>query len=160
DLDMEPVAGFVADELHQLARVPQVTRSDHPGGQVAPQRDQPACPERPVQLQQPPDLLARAAHAGDVGRRVEPVFALEAADRFRRMAQRGPAGTEGDADVFRRGLRQPPHGTVELGALRIGLGWVELEAEGNHGRHAWGLPPLYRFIAIDALARIPAAVRG
>src|SRR5690606_30766510 len=132
--DVEVVTGFGADELDQLARVAQVARADHARRQVAPQRHQALGAERAVELQQAADLLPRAAHARDVWRRVVAVLATQALDRLGRVAEGGAAGAEGHADVVGRVVAQPRRGAVQLRTLLLGLGRIELEADGDHGR--------------------------
>jgi hypothetical protein len=67
-LDLEPVAGFLADETHQFVGVAEFTRLGHAGGQVAAQGDDVADAVGAVGFQDFPQAAPGRAHAGKVGR--------------------------------------------------------------------------------------------
>src|SRR3546814_4079374 len=60
-----------------------------------------------------------------------------------RVVQGRAAGTKRARDVFRRQRLQPGRGTVELRALLVGLGRVELDADRGHGTVARWVPRQY-----------------
>ena len=72
DLDAEPVAGRLADEADELARVAQLPRRGDAGGQVAAQRDEVADAVRAVALELLGEVLARRGDAGEMRRRLVP----------------------------------------------------------------------------------------
>lgn len=78
------------------------------------------------------DLLPAAADAGQMRRRFEAMLLLEVAHRFGGVAERGAAGAEGARHVLRRVALQPGCSAVQLRALIIGLGRIELETEMRH----------------------------
>src|SRR6187402_1674143 len=57
----------------------------------------------------------------------------QALHRLVRIAQGRAAGTEGDRDIVGRMRLETSDGRVELGALLVGLGREEFEADGGHG---------------------------
>src|SRR5690606_785705 len=103
---------------------------------------------------------AGAAHAGQVGRGVQPVAADQRAHRLAGVAQRRPAGAEGAGHVLRRPGLQAGRGAVQLRALVVVLGRVELEADGDHGAlAATGTAEVYRFIGMDGESPRPPGAR-
>src|SRR5439155_15741477 len=69
DFDVEVIAGSLADESYQLARVAELTRAGGAGRQVPAQGDDVADAFRLVQLEGRGDVGARCADAGDMRRR-------------------------------------------------------------------------------------------
>ena len=154
DFDVEMVAVFAADQFHQFAGVAQVAAADHAGGRVAAQRDHAVAAEGAVQLEQGADLLAVAADAGDVRHADHAMLAAQALHGFRGMAEGGAAGAEGHRHELRRMRLELQHAAVQLRALFVGLGRIELEAErqhaGGHGnrcRHS-----IHRFIRMEVIS--------
>ena len=131
DLDLEVPAVFGADQRHQLAGVAQVAAADHARGRVAAQRDDAVAAERAIELEQRADLLAVAAHAGDVRHPGDAVLAAQALHGLGGVAQGRTAGAEGHRHELRRVCFQLFDGAVELFALLVGLGRVELEGNRN-----------------------------
>src|SRR5690606_19848513 len=96
---------------------------------------------RLIALQQVADLGAGAADAGDVWRGTERMAVLQPLDRLRCVAQGRAASAEGARHVLRRVHLELGRRAVELCALLVGLGRVELEADRGHGARRqleWG----------------------
>ena len=68
DLDVEPVAGALADERHQLVGVAKFSGGPQAGGQIAAKRDDVANAVALVALELHADVVARRGDAGDVRR--------------------------------------------------------------------------------------------
>src|SRR3546814_14339778 len=83
------------------------------------------------------------SHARHVRRGVQPVRRAQALHGLGRVVQGRAAGTERARDVFRRQRLQPSRGTVQLRALLVGLGRVELEADRDHGTVERWVPRQY-----------------
>ena len=141
---------FGTDEGDQFGGVAQVARKAHARGQVTPQCDQPAAADGAVQLEQLADFLAGAADTGEMRRRLEAVVLVEMAHGLGGVAQGRATGAERTGHVLGRVVLQLRRGTVELAALFVGLGRIELEADGGHGTgDGGGCEPVYRFIKMD-----------
>lgn len=134
--DPERITMLGADEADQLGGIPQVAGVAHARGQVTAQGDDAAAADRAVQLEQFADLLAAATDAGQVRCRLEAMVLLEVTHRLGGVAERRAAGTERTRHVLRREHLQLGRGPVQLGTLLVGLGRIELEADGGHGRGA------------------------
>ena len=72
DVDVEPVAGFLADEPDEVAREAEIPRIARARRVIAPQRHDVPDAVRLVFGEHVADGFARTAHAGDVRRRLEP----------------------------------------------------------------------------------------
>ena len=131
--DVEMSAVFGADEGHQLVGVTQVAAACHARRQVAAQCHDAVASQCAVLAQQGADFLAAAAHAGQVRHAGHAVGVAQALHGFRGLAERGAAGTERHRHELRCQSLELAHGAVELGALLVGLGRVELEADRQHG---------------------------
>src|SRR5690606_21805763 len=71
------------------------------------------------------------------------VVLVEVAHRLGGVAQGRAAGAEGAGHVFGRMHLAPARGAVQLRALVVGLGPIELEAERGHGGPWGGFGPDY-----------------
>ena len=121
-----------ADQLHQLGGVTQVAGMAHARGQVAAQGDDATAADGPIQLEQLAEFLAGAAHARQVRRGLQLVVLEQVAHGLGGVAQRRAAGAEGAGHVLGRMRLEPAHRAVQLGALFVGLGRVELQADRDH----------------------------
>jgi len=65
---VEPVAGFLADELNQLVGVAQFTRRGHPGGQIAAQGDDAVDADRAIAFEDFAHARLGRADAGQMRR--------------------------------------------------------------------------------------------
>ncbi len=149
--DVERIAVFGADEGDQFGGIAHVAGKAHARGQVATQRDQAAAADGAVQLEQLADLLAGAAHARQVRRGIEPMVLVEVAHGLGGVAQGRATGAEGTRHVFGGVVLQLGRSTVQLAALFVGLGRIELEADGGHGADGGGrCEAVYLFIKMDA----------
>src|SRR5207244_7119815 len=90
DFDLEVIAGSFADESHQLAREAKLSRARGARRQVPAQGDDVTDALGLVQLERRGDVGARAAYAGDVGRRTVS-GRLDFKDGLQRAVPRGAA---------------------------------------------------------------------
>src|SRR5687767_10944924 len=134
DLDVEPVAGFLADESDEVARIAELAHRRHARGHVAAQRDDAPAAEREVALEQRANLVGAPAHARDVRRGVEAVSFAQHLDRVDGVVERRAARTERHADVLGRERLELRERLLELLALLVGLGREELEGDRQHPR--------------------------
>ena len=91
---MEPVAGLLADEAHELVRVAEVADVGAAGRQVAAQRDEVPDAVAAVLREHVADALARRADAREVRRAVH-AFGADLEHRRERAFARRAAGAEG-----------------------------------------------------------------
>ncbi|MNC18162.1 hypothetical protein D3C75_660580 [compost metagenome] len=136
--DTEGIAVLGADEGDQFGGVAHVAGETHARRQIAAQRDQAPAADGAVQLEQLADLLAGATHAGQMRCRIEAVVLVEMAHGLGGVAEGRATGAEGTGHVLRGICLQLGRGTVQLGALFVGLGRIELEADGGHGTDGGG----------------------
>ena len=105
---------------------------------VAAQGEQVLHPQRADLPEQLADLLARGAHAGQVGHRGQAMLRLDALDDPERLVARAAAGTVGDRAVIRARLQQRGQRLLQQIAvplLRLGREELERISPGAH-RHA------------------------
>ena len=120
--DVEIVAGFRADESHQLVGVAELAHVLRAGGQIAAQRDDVPDAMAFVFVEDGADVFPRRADAGQM-RRGLVAFLLDFDHGFQRAVARGAAG----AESYREELR------VELGEL-LARGAQLVHALGRFGR--------------------------
>ncbi|OIQ63495.1 hypothetical protein GALL_549650 [mine drainage metagenome] len=93
-LDVEPVAGFAADEFNQFIGITEFAGTRHARGQIAAQRDDVADIVALVFFQYRTDIVAGGTDAGQVRRGFQPGV-LDVEHRSQGVIARRPAGTEG-----------------------------------------------------------------
>ena len=129
DLDVEPVARRLADERHELVRVPQLARHRHARRQVAAQGDDVADAVVLVVREDVGDLGLRGRDARQVRRGL--VAGGEDLEHcIERALLRRAARTEGHREEARLQLRELLPGRAQLGLAFRRLRREELEAEG------------------------------
>ena len=110
----------------------KVAGAGHAGRQVAAQGDQSCATAVAVGIEQLAQLATRATDAGDVRGGVQVVLLTQRRDGFRGVAKGRAARAEGDRHIIRLVLSQTRSGAVQLLALGVGFGWVELETDARH----------------------------
>jgi len=132
DLDLEPVAGFAADEVHQFVGVVESAGVHATRRQIATQRNQMTDALAFVFGEDLADVLLGRADARQV-RRGLAAIGLDFAHGFQGAVAGGTAGAESNREELGVELRQLFSGCTQFfGALRR-LGREELEAECTFG---------------------------
>jgi hypothetical protein len=126
--DVEPVAGFLADELDQVAGIAQFAGAAIAARQVAAQGHEAADVVRLELAQDRADRFARAADAGQV-RRADLAFGLDLEHGVERALLGAAAGAEGHGKIFRLQLGQLLARDAQLFRALGRLGREKLDAE-------------------------------
>jgi hypothetical protein len=131
-LDIEPVAGFLADKADQLVGIAEFARIGHAGRQVATQGDDVADTVGAVGFQNIPDVLAGGGDAREM-RRGGQALALDFQHGFQGPIAGGTAGAESHGKELGVQLRQLPPRVAQLFRALGGLGREEFDTESSVG---------------------------
>ena len=129
-LDMEVVAGLVANELDEFVGIAQFTGGlTHAGGQVAAQGNNAPDAGFAILGQQVAQVVCTVAHTGQVRRCGHLHLLIQLQDGVARPIPCGASGTIGDGKEFGVVLSQHVGGCYQFLMPGVGLGREEFEAD-------------------------------